>query len=393
MPISTTRLRPGMAWLFFLTVTVFILCNFCGVAAAKDGDAARKPGGKTSTALEFKIADATVPPGGIYQLQLRLTEPKPMGMGSSGFMFSASAFSGEVGAAINSPSGQAAGVALPTASGLQVAFISPDATLGTAEYPIITIALQVRADAPPGLQTPVSLDLANSSFLNAAGQPLAATAKPGTLTVGGTLNVSNILPGGSTVPAGSPISILGTGFTPSTVVQVEEAHVVTTQFISSGELDITLGTTILLGRVRVRVNTGTELVTFYPYLRAAEIGQGGTALLLNADPMFSQVMYTGASLPWISGSTIFTGLSLQNPGSNPAEVTLQLLSSTNNVLQTLSFPLPGKSKMTRDLVDFFGQPPGSGSKVVIQSTQPIQLLGLQGDTSNSTLVPRIVSVP
>src|SRR5262249_34331935 len=156
-----------------------------------------------------------------------------------------SAFDGVAGAAINSPSGQAAGVVLPTASGLQVAFISPDATLGTAEYPIITIALHVRADAPIGLQTPVSLDLANSSFLDGAGRPLEVTAKPGTVTIGGTLNVSNIVPGGSIVPAGSPIAILGTGFTPSTVVQVDEAHVVTTQFISSGELDITLGTTIL----------------------------------------------------------------------------------------------------------------------------------------------------
>src|SRR5262249_30826808 len=163
------------------------------------------------------------------------------------------AFDGVAGAAINNPSGQGPGGGLPPARGVQVAVISPGATPRPAGDPIITITLPVRTDAPIGFQTPVSLYLANSSFFDVTSRPLAVTAKPGTVTIGGTLNVSNIVPGGSIVPAGSPIAILGTGFTPSTVVQVDEAHVVTTQFISSGELDITLGTTILLDRVRVRV--------------------------------------------------------------------------------------------------------------------------------------------
>jgi hypothetical protein len=85
-------------------------------------------------------------------------------------------------------------------------------------------------------------------------------------------------------------------------------------------------------------------------------------------------------------------LALQNASaSTAAAVTLQEMSGTNQVLQTVSVSLAGRSRMTMDLVDFFGQPASGASSVVIQSSQPIQLLGIQGDTSAGTLTPVVVT--
>ena len=390
MSFSFTYVHRLISQVLITSIGLLVFSSFA-LAAAGSSDTATDIKKGAFAGLDFRITNATVPPGGLYQLQLTLTEPKPMGMGSSKLTFSSNTFSSGVGAAINSPSGQAYGVILPTINGLQVTFISPDATLGTdTDYPFLTIALPVRPDATIGLQVPVSLDLSSSVFLDGSGQPYATEMHPGTLTIDGMLNINNVLPGGGTVPAGSTIRILGLGFTPSAVVQVAGKKVATQKFVSSNEIDVTLHTTIVLDSQSVTVSTSTQTVTYFSYLRTAEVGQTAQPLLVNADAMFSQVTYTKASLKWVTGSTVFTGLALQNESASPAEVTLQLVSGTQ-IVQTLSFPLPGTSKMTRDLADFFGQAPAGGSTVQIQSTQPIQLLGIQGDTTAGTLFPVAVS--
>jgi hypothetical protein len=364
--------------------------------------AAGSDGGKTSSTttttttfvgLCLEIQSATVPPNGLYQLQVGVTEAKPVGKGSSAFLFSSTVFGTGVGASINDSSGQASGVLVRTANGFQVALLSPNATLATVtDYPIVTIAMPVRSDAQVGSQVPVSFDLANSIFLDGSGQPDPLQLYSGTLSIGGTLNITGVTQGGTLVPTGATISILGSGFTSSARVDIEGANVVTTRFVSPQELDVTLDRALMLDGVRVRVETSTERVMYYPYLRTTETGSSSNPLITASDPLFSRVTYTSASLPWTRGGTAFTGLALQNPGTGPAQVTLSLLSSGNQVLQTFSFSLPGKSRMTEDLFDFFAQP-GTGVSVQISSSQAIELLGMQGDSSAGTITPVVVSTP
>lgn len=344
--------------------------------------------------LSLKIQDATIPPGGVYQLQLLVTEPKPVGAGSPHVTFSSAVFGTGAGASVNDPSGEACGVAVRTTDGYSVSLLSPNATLGTnGDAAIMTINLPVRPDAQVGLQVPVNLDLSNTVFLDNTGQPYPLQVSGGNLTIGGTLNITDVVPEGETVPAGATISILGTGFTSSANVDIEGASVVTTQFVSSQQLDITLSQAILLNGVRVRVRTATGEAFYFPYLHTPETGHTANQLIAAADPMFSQMTYTAATLPWTSSGTAFTGVALQNPATNPAQVTLELLSSGNQVLQTTSFSLPGKSKMTEDILDFFPQPAANAVVLRIGSSQSIQILGLQGDTSAGTIKPLVASVP
>src|SRR6266481_3297840 len=341
------------------------------------------------------LQNATVPPGGFYQLQLLVTEPKPVGAGSQGIAFSSTVFGTGVGASVNSPSGKSCGVALRTTSGFSVALLSPDAQLGTvSDSPIVAIVLPVRPDAPLGTQTSVNLDPSSTVFLNASGQPYSPLqVSAGTLTIGGTINITSVTPAGVQVAAGSTIAIWGTGFTSSVKADVEGANVVTSKFVSSNEIDITLDQTVLLDGVRVRVENSTQRVMYYPYLHTAEVGSSSNPVIAATVPLFSRVTYTTATLPWSRSGTAFTGLALQNPNQNSALITLQLLSSSNQVLQTSSVSLAGVSKITEDILDLFPQPPAGATAVQISATAPVQMLGLQGDTAARTITPVIVSVP
>ena len=369
------------------------LASSFALAAAYDG-------GKNTTAAPCSgmcvtIGSATVPPSGLFQLQLLVTEPKPVGAGSPAFAFSKAVFGTGVGASVNSPSGKSCGVVLQTASGFSVALLSPDAQLGTGgDAAIVTITLPVRPDAPVGTQVPLNLNQSGTVFLDASGQPYSPLqVEPGTLAIGGTINVTSVTPAGVQVPSGSAIAIWGTGFTSSITVDVEGANVVTTKLVSSREIDITLDHAISLDGVRVRVRAGSQRVAYYPYLRTVEIGSSSNPVIAATDPLFSRITYTTATLPWTRNGTAFTGLALQNPAANPAQITLELLSSGNNVLQTFSLPLPGRSKMTEDLFDFFAQPPAGAAAMRIRSSQSIQMLGMQGDRAAGTIRPVVVSVP
>ncbi|HWZ46543.1 MAG TPA: hypothetical protein VNW97_23925 [Candidatus Saccharimonadales bacterium] len=382
-------------WISKLMVAILGLALAGSLAVASDGGGG---GGGGTTApfpgLSLKIQNATVPPNGVYQLQLAITEPKPVGTGSSSLVLSSTVFATGAGASVYDPSGQSSGVLVRTANGFQVSLLSPNAMLGTSgDIPILTIALPVRGDAPVGSQIPVNLDLSNTVFLDGSGQPYPLQVSPGTLTIGGTLSIASVVQGGAAVAAGSTINILGLGFTSAAIVSVDGANVVTTRLVSSQQLDVTLDRILVLDGVRVRVDNGTERVTYYPYLRTAETGNSANPLITAADPLFSRVTYTAASLPWTRGGTAFTGLALQNPGASSTQVTLSLLSTSNQVLQTFSLPLPGKSRITEDLLDFFSQPGASAAAVRISSPQAIQLLGLKGDTAAATLQPVVVSVP
>jgi hypothetical protein len=357
-------------------------------------------GGKNTTAppctgMCVTIGSATVPPSGLFQLQLLVTEPKPVGAGSPAFAFSKAVFGTGVGAAVNSPSGKSCGVALQTASGFSVALLSPDAQLGTGgDAAIVTITLPVRPDAPVGTQVPLNLNQSGTVFLDASGQPYSPLqVAAGTLAIGGTINVTSVTPAGVQVPSGSTIAIWGTGFTSSARVDVEGANVVTTKLVSFNEIDITLDQAILLDGVRVRVRTDLQRVEYYPYLRTAKIGNSSNPVIAATAPLLSRVLYTTATLPWKRNGTSFTGLALQNPGASPAQITLELLSADNSVLQTFSLPLPGRSKMTEDLFDLFAQPPAGAAAVRIRSSQAIQMLGVQGDKAAGTIGPVVVSVP
>jgi hypothetical protein len=140
-------------------------------------------------------------------------------------------------------------------------------------------------------------------------------------------------------------------------------------------------------------NSNHERAEYFSYLRTQPLGQSSHALVAQTYPLFSRQTYSSATLPWNRTGSLFTGLAIQNPGANPVEVTVEMRSATGQSLATFSFPLPGLSKITRDLTDLFAQPSAGAASVHITSSQPIQILGFLGDDSTGDVVPVIVSTP
>jgi hypothetical protein len=376
---NTRRVRLSVA------ISVLVSVLLAGVLAfAKEAATTTT----TFAGVSLKVSNETIPPSGMLQYKLFLTEPKPMSTGSA----QPTLWTAPTGISINDPSGQACAAAVWN-NGLTINFLSPNSLLGTnVDYPILTMAVPVPANAPVGQQSPLSMNVPNSLFLDSSGQPYPVEFVPGTLTIGGSVNISNVIPGSGVVPAGATIALMGSGFTANTKVQLPDATVMSTNLVSSNELDITLDTTLQLSGERIKVtNTDTgDTDTYYSYLRAAWLGSSSNWLLARTYPVFSQVTYSSATLPWVHNSTTFTGMALQNPTSNWAQVSVQLLSSTNQVLQSFSFSLSPKTKVERDIQEVF--PFGFGGAAVrVSSNVPLQMLGLQGNTSTVTVIPVIVS--
>jgi hypothetical protein len=346
--------------------------------------------------ISLTVANSVVPPGGTFQYQLLLTEPKPIGNSSSRPTLPTDT---ATGIALNDPIGETGGVAVVNSSGIQITTTSPRATFGTSpdlDYPILAIAVPVPSDAVIGSQFPLSIDLANSFWLDASGQPYPQEIKNGRLTIGGTLNIGNVVPGGGFQPAGTTISIFGMGFTPDVRVAMEGVSLTTTDYtvISANRIDVVLPDNLLMDGVRVRVkNKAGESVQYFSYLRTQPLGVSGNALVNQFYPLFARKRYTSASLAWTRTANTFTALAVQNPGTISADITVELRSATNQMLGSFTFPVPPMSKITRDLGDFFPQARIEAMSVHVSSTQPVQLLGALGDAVAGTAVPVLVTVP
>ena len=386
MLISIQWLHARMSMLAAFLLAGSVLC-FAGAGV----DPVPTPG---FTGLSFRVLNATIPPGGMFQFQLLLTEPKPIGFGSTRPTVPAPTS----GIALIDPIGQTAGVAIIDSSGIRINFNSPLATFGTnpiIDYPILVIAMPIAADIPVGSQFPLSIDMANSFWLDATGQPYPQEIANGKLTIGGTLNISNVVPGGGLQPAGTKISIFGTGFTPDAGVSMEgvNLNVGDVQFVSSSQIDVVLPSALQMDGTRVRVTTATERSTYFSYLRAHPVGESIHPLVARSYPLFSRQTYSSASLPWTGTGQQFTALALQNPGLDEVEVTVEMLAATGETLGTVSLPLPALSKITRDLTELFSNPPAGASVVHITPSRPIQMLGLLGDDATGNVVPVILTAP
>lgn len=397
MNSKTLLSNPTVLAQSFLILMVLLAA---GSSAASGGDLGTAPG--------LKVASPTVPAGGLLQMQVFLTEPKPILKGrqrvrsaavSSAVANSAAAVEtltvasplGPVrDAAIFSSGGDVSGVAVTESGATQFFFSSPLKTFGTSpDTPVLTLASPVKATARPGQSLSLNLDADDSQWLNPKGKPYSFELNSGAMTVGGTLSVSDVVPGAGVVPAGTVISIVGVGFEPDSKVDFGEANVVMTQYINPKLIEVTLRDATEIRGQRIRIdNKNNERAVYFPYQRTRRIGKSTHSLVAASFPLFSQKAQTLAYFrPTLQG-TVFSGIALQNLNSTGAKATLRLYSSDSLLLSTRALTLANNSYVARDLVELFpGAIPEDGTKLIVTSDKAIQMLGLLGDDSAGTLLP------
>lgn len=418
-------------------IALLWLCTGCGGGGTNAG-LPPGGGGTTPTAtptptpvpnaaiVSLRVADAVVPPGGIYQYQLLLTEPKPIGNGSTRPGVPAGprgpvrglALQVPRGVAINDASGQASGVAVVAPDGtITVKLTSPNITLGTdVSYPLFTMTMPVNTTATPGQVFPVTLDGANSLFLDSSGKQYTQEITNGTLTIGGAgdQSITDVIPGGGLLPDRTLIRVLGLGFTPNTRIAIEGTTILPadTTFVSDKEIDVKLcngvaepapaicpntGANFQLDGERVRATNkdNNKVVEYFSYMRTADApGSSANNLVAEVHPMFSRQTFNTATLPYVTDATHFTGLALQNPGATDSTVLIEMLNANNVALESTTIVLPASTKIVRDIKDWFTVPFGP-QEVTVRATvttgPPLQMLGLLGDSVAGTVTPVTVT--
>jgi hypothetical protein len=416
-------IRLGRLWIALLAVVIAGSWS-CGGGGSSTASAGPTPTPTpvatptpvpSSTALELKVLDTSVPANGIFQFQLSTTEPKPIGHGSTRPQVP----SGPVrGVAVNDPSGQAVGIAVVNGSDIAIQLSTPNGSVplfGTdVNYPIVTMSMDLSQSLTPmnpGDHFPIAIAANPVFFPDSSNQsyPTITTAA-GVLTIApaGSPAVSDVIPGGGLLADRTSIRILGSGFDANTRVSIEDTTIFQsdTHLISPTEIDVVIcngasetattcpntGATLRLDGERVRVKDQNNNVNeYYTYQRADDIAgtPSNTALISLVHPMFSQQTYTNTTIPLVNNATQFTGVSIQNTSGSPLTIAISLVNDSNVNLGTVQVTLPNRQKITRDVIaDFFsGTVPAGATKIKISSPQNVQVLGMLGDNSAGTVVP------
>lgn len=370
--------------------------------------------------IEVSVGNATVPQNGIYQYQVSLTEPKPIGNSSSRPTLPSAPVGPVRSVAINDVAGKAAGVVLINPAGnVSVNLTSPTVSLGTNNtFPIFTMTMPVSPQATTGQVFPASLD--GASFEDGSGQTYTILANtPGNLTIGDQTkdqSITDVIPGGGLLPDRSVVKILGQNFTANTKISIEGTTIFfpgDTQFVSSGEIDVTLcngtidpaatacptpgtGATFQLDGERVRAtnkDTGAT-VEYFSYINTDDVPLATqTGLITEVHPMFSGQHYTTATLDYNPQANEFIGLALQNPDTtSDSTVLLEMLDASSQTIESKTIVLAKRTRMVRDIKDLF-TPTAQEIKVraTVTAGPPVQMLGLRGDTAAGTVVPVVVT--
>jgi hypothetical protein len=369
------------------------------------------------------VGDAVVPPGGIFQYQVLLTEPKPIGNGSTRPSVPTGPVGPVRGVAINDPSGQAVGIAVINGSNISVSAKAPNQppTFGTdITYPLFTLTMPVNASATPGATFPVDLDNASALFTDPSGASYIKEIVGGTLTVATSdkQSITDVLPGGGLLPDRSVLRILGMNFTSNTRIAIEGTSIffpADTTFVSPNEIDVVIcngaaaetatscpntGASFQLDGERVRAtNKDTnDVIEYFSYLRTDDVSPQtlpatSNSLMALVHAMFSRVTYTAATLPFTHAGTQFTGIAFQNITTGPATIMVELLDGNSASLSSASFTLPGRTRAARDIADFFPAPPAGAVTVraTVTAGAPVQILGMLGDTSTGAVAPVVVT--
>ena len=336
------------------------------------------------------IPNETAPAGGVVQMKLLVTEPTPISSGRPRFEYDQAMFDDVWGIQLFNPSGSVSGVALINNAKVSVNYISSSGPLGS-DYPIMTVALHIRPDAAVGSKTQFSLDPSSSWNLGLQGPTTMKPIPPALITVGGSISITNVVPGGGILAAGTVVKVFGIGFSSKTQVQLSNVVASSIVVVSATEIDITLGkTTDMSGKKIHVVNPDGSQDLYYSYLRGIALGTSVQPLLAGAVPVFASTTATQAIFaPIAAGKAMqFTGLAIQNPDREPASVTVSLFSGNQRLMGRQTTLIPSGYRLMRDISELTGGvTPQPGSYLQVESNQPVQMFGFLGDNTASTVTP------
>lgn len=324
--------------------------------------------------VSLKVSREAAPPGAIAQMKVFITEPKPITSGLAFMDFAA--FEDVVGIAL--ASGESAAVAVAQGGQIALSIVSPGATFGMdPDYPVLTIAGRVPTTAPIGLRIPMTIDPGALQLLDPAGNLYATEVRDGYLLTGGTLSISNVVPGSAELDTGGVVSIFGSGFRPGSKVRVKETPLAGVRYISPNRIDVVVGQpTRMHGReIRVKNRDGEE-ATYFSYQRTRRSGTTEDLRLQNVVPIFGGA---GSDRHVIDTSASTAGVALQNLDGTGTSVYAELFDASGTPLAAGYVEIPSASYVVRSLAEIFGFSPAGPATITIAAVSPVQALAVDVD--------------
>lgn len=342
-------------------------------------------GGTTATSTttaEVRSLNERIPAGGTVHAKFLLTQPRPITGGGASLTLSSKTLKG---VSVTSPLGDTAGAAVAQNGSVYVSIISPSSDFGTnLDYPFLTVTMDIPASTAAGSVFPLTLGAGN--FQSPDGAFTLTNAKPGALTIGGSISMSGVFPGGGTWPAGTVIRVMGTGFQPGTKIstKMKTSNAV---YVSPGEMRFSLQEATTMDAQPIQAgNPDGSMVVFYAYLRGKPVSTPSRLLLQNTDPIFQTQTHGFAIVGPLpsEASGQFTALAIENPTTGPVVVNFELR-STGAMSSVL---LPSCTRIMDTLpVLLGGAAVNAGDSVIVTATSAVRILGLQGDEIAGTVTP------
>jgi hypothetical protein len=321
-------------------------------------------------------------------MKAMVTEPTPTSSG--GPRFAAPSFAAVRGIQLFNPNGDVNGVAMIGGSMINIAYTTSTGTQGS-DYPIMIVSLQVPSNTAVGSAFSFNFDPSSTWTLGLLGSATMKPMPPATITVGGSISITDVIPGGGVQPAGTTVHIQGIGFQPGTQVQLSNIQASSITVASAQDIQIVLAEATQMTGAKIQVaNPDGSRDTYFSYMRGTPFGVSSEPLLASAMPIFSTLTYSRAVFASaVSSTSEFSGLALQNPNATAATATFTLYSSSDTALGMSTIVIPGGSRLMRDTSELTGVTPPQGSYVVVVSDTPVQMFGFLADSLTQTVVPYV----
>ncbi len=262
--------------------------------------------------ITLQVSSETAPPGGYAQFKISLTAPALVTSGSVTMDFDPAIFGNIASVAAFSATGDQSGYATPQGLHVLASFTSLSASFGQLPgLPIFVVTVPVLSTAKIGATSSITVDPTHSPWLPGG----TVNVNPGTFTVGGTLSIQSVTPGGGLLPAGTIVAINGTGFDATTTVTIDGVSLASTQFVNPQQINVTLGGATEMNGKHVHVaNAVSASVDHFAALPGTVTGASGNVLIL---PFLPSPSYTAVQWLYNPEAPFAYYNCLQNPNSFP----------------------------------------------------------------------------
>ena len=332
------------------------------------------PAATQSANVFLKVSDESAPRGAIVQMKLFVTEPTPISTGFGDLPFEA--LDAIAGIAMMSPGDDTLGVAVVGATGIHVAVASSNATFGmSSERPVVTVSGRVPMQMSDGSIIQFNLDPSALDLRNASGglYPVVVEAG-GSLRAAQGLSIGDVRPGSAELPAGSVVTIYGTGFLCDTEIRLGEARVSPSRYISSSQIEVVLPAPARMHGMRIRArNRRGSWAIYYSYQRTYQTVASQHAVLRHAMPLFPPSSSLNATVDLAGASA---GLAIQNIHAQTAAVTADLLTANGQRLASVQLYVPANQFIVREISELFQMGYSPSFIVRVSATKPIQVMGI-----------------